>query len=155
MLLTTFIIPLIISSIGFKRCMYFISLGYSLSIAVIGLYLLIITNINLALNELFIGLLYIIYGLRLFYFLYNRMFKSQSYNKKMRDEISKSDSINLTVKFFIWISCAFLYCTQSSPLTFRILSANKNNDKLTYIGIIIMICGLILEILADHQKDKS
>ena len=155
MLTKTFLIPLIVSSIGFKKFIYFISLGYSLSIGAIGLYLLIITNINLELIEIIIGLLYIIYGLRLFLFLLIRECKSKSYNEKISGEINKSDNMKITAKIFIWISVSILYCTQSSPFTFRILSANQKVDKLTYIGIIIMTFGLILEIMADHQKDNA
>ena len=62
--------------------------------------------------------------------------------------------MTITYKICIWIPCALLYSCQSSPLTFRILS-NVKDDQLSYIGIIIIFCGLLLEAMADYQKSAA
>ena len=73
-------------------------------------------------------------------------------NKINNQKTSIQDSlIQINSKIFIWISCALLYLCQTSPLIFSIDSNEK--DKLnTYIGIILVIFGFLLEIEADNQK---
>ena len=152
--LKTLVVALFFSSIGFIKFLYFISLGYGFSIASIGLFLLYMYKSNLTLIEIIIGLLYIIYGLRLSLFLAFREFKNEHYNKKIEKEVKKANKIKIIIKILIWVSCSLLYACQSSPLTFRIL-ANVKDDKLSYIGIIITFFGLLLEVMADNQKSSA
>lgn len=152
--LKTLVVALIFSSIGFIQFLYFISLGYGFSIASIGLFLLYINKTNLTLIEIIIGLLYITYGLRLSLFLAFREWKNEHYKKKIEKEVKRGTEVTITYKICIWIPCALLYSCQSSPLTFRILS-NVKDDQLSYIGIIIIFCGLLLEAMADYQKSAA
>ena len=151
----TLVIALIFSSIGFKKFIYFISIGYGFSIAIIGLFLLYNSKTNLTLVEIILGLLYIIYGLRLALFLALRELKNEYYNKKILKDLEKGNEMKTIIKFFIWISVSLLYACQSSPLTFRTLSNVKDDKLLSYIGIIIMFCGFLLEVWADHQKSEA
>lgn len=142
----------VICSIGFKKFIYFISYGYGFSIAAAGLFLLI-TQKNLALEEIILAILYISYGLRLGLFLIIRNIKS-TYATKMKGKLKSNDDYKFSVLIIIWLSCALLYTCQISPLAFRILSPEK--DKLLlYIGVIISIIGLIIEIEADNQKSNA
>lgn len=154
LLLKTFGIAMLITTFGFYKFIYFISLCYGFSIFGIGAFLLIKTNTNLTFIELILCILYMVYGLRLALFLAIREWKSKAYKEKLDKELSKSQQIKMFYKILIWISCSLLYVCQTCPLTFRILSKNKN-DYLVFIGIIIMLFGLILEIKADNEKDAS
>ena len=142
----------IFSGLGFFKFVYFMTIGYGFSIAAIGLFLL--TQKNLTLDEIINGLLYAVYGARLGGFLLYREFKIHSYGKKMKDTINKLTEIKFQIKIFIWIYFSLLYFCQTSPLTFRILSSKKEKT-FSYIGIIISILGLALEIKADNEKNNA
>ncbi|MFR8651328.1 MAG: hypothetical protein ACLVEP_08385, partial [Faecalibacillus sp.] len=63
--LILFIIAMLISSIGFKKFVWFISLGYGFSIAGLGLAMIIMFFNKLTLLTLIMSILFIIYGCRL------------------------------------------------------------------------------------------
>lgn len=150
LLVDAFIIALIISSGGFYRLLFFITTGYGLSVSCISIYLLLLFYKNLKYSEIILSLLYIIYGFRLSYYLYQRE-KSKSYKEHVKSEVDKSNEVGFIPKFFIWVSVALLYICQVSPLIFSI-EAKKDDSKMTYIGIFVLIFGLLLEIEADNEK---
>jgi steroid 5-alpha reductase family enzyme len=151
--LKTLALALLISSIGFKKFIYFISIGYGLSISVIGAFLLL-SNQNFTSIKIIIGVLYIIYGLRLSLFLLIREIKNESYNIKMKGQIKEKKEIKMIIQIFIWISVSLLYACQASPLTFRIIST-KEDGTFPYIGIVIIIFGLLFEVKADKEKSDA
>ena len=152
--LKTLGISVSISTLGFYKFIYFITISYGLSIATIGVFLLYKTNINLTLVEIILSILYIFYGLRLALFLLIREVKNKSYKQKMSNEINIGNHMRFLYKIIIWLSVALLYACQASPLTFRTLS-NVKDDNLVYVSIIIMIFGLLLEIKADREKGTA
>ncbi len=148
------IVALVISSIGFYKYVYFISLGYGFSIAGLGVAMLIIFRDNLSVITVTTCVLFIIYGCRLGGYLLLREIKSASYRNTMKTEINDGSGMNLVVKMAIWISCSLLYVLQVSPVFFR-LQNDGSADGFAYTGIIIMICGVVLESLADIQKSAA
>ena len=84
--LKTLGISVSISTLGFYNFIYFITISYGFSIATIGVFLLYKTNINLTLVEIFLSILYIVYGLRLALFLLIRDIKNKTYKQKMSNE---------------------------------------------------------------------
>lgn len=151
--LKPFIISLVLLLKGFQLFIYFLAEGYGLSVAGIGLYLLYEGGLNLSLEELIIGLLYITYGIRLALFMALRR-KNTNYKNKVSDSMDKIESLKFGPRIIFWILLALLYICQTSPLNFRINSAKKG-DKLSYFGIIIMIIGFLIELTADKQKDSA
>ena len=145
-------ICLLISSIGFIEMVYFISYGYGLSVAGIGLFLFL-TKSNIQRDEMILSFLYIIYGFRLSLYLLIRNFNS-AFRHKMKDRIKQKKEYKLSILAMIWVSVALLYACQTSPLAFKILSSKKEKF-FSYIGIIIALFGLILEIVADQQKSSA
>lgn len=152
-MLWLFIICLIVSSIGFYKYVYFISLGYGFSIAVMAIYMLININTPSIINIL-LCLLLLCYGCRLGGYLLLREIKSSSYRKTMKKEIKDGKNMKLYIKASIWISCALLYICQVSPIYFRI-AQNNPLDILSIVGLIIMISGITIESIADLQKSKA
>ena len=150
--LKIFFICCLVSSLGFIKFRYFITHGYGLSISLVGLYLLL-SQKNLEIAEVILGILYIIYGLRLSIFLFLRN-RKEAYNQQMKDRINNK-KYKLSFMIIIWLSCALLYTCQSSPLAYIIISNKKDNKKLLYIGIITSIIGLILEAEADNYKSNA
>lgn len=154
-----FVICLVVSSIGFYKYVYFISLGYGFSVAAMGIAMLIMNHDALSLCTILIGILFFIYGMRLGGYLLIREIKSASYRSTMKKEIKDGSTMKFIAKFSIWVSCALLYVLQVSPLLFRFIHDNKEGegktDVIALIGGIIMLLGIILESLADFQKSKA
>ncbi len=145
---------LLVSSMGFKNYVWFISLGYGLSIAAEGIAMLIFYHQTLTVATVLLSSLLIVYGLRLSGYLAIREFKSASYKKHMTSEIKDGKNVPFGVKCAIWITCAMLYLTQVLPVLYRF--ANKTADSvMAYVGIGIMAFGLILETAADLQKNAA
>ena len=72
----------------------------------------------------------------------------------MKGRIKEKKDFKLFVLIMIWISCALLYACQTSPLAYKLIS-EKKEKKFSYIGIVIAIFGLLLEIEADNQKSRA
>lgn len=147
-------VALLVSSIGFKKYVWFISLGYGFSIAAEGVAMLIIYHKSLTVATVVLSALFIAYGLRLSGYLAIREAKNASYKKHMTTEIKDGKKIPFGVKVAIWVTCALLYLTQVVPVLYRF--SNQTSDSVTaYIGIGIMALGLILETAADIQKNHA
>ena len=145
---------LLVSAIGFKNYVWFISLGYGFSIAAEGLAMLLLYGSSLTPGTLICCLLLICYGLRLGGYLAIRERKSASYIKKMQGEIKDGTTIPFGVKAAIWVTCAALYVTQIIPIFYR-LSNGSSSNLFTYIGAAVMAFGLFFEALADTQKNTA
>ncbi len=165
-------IALVVSSVGFYKYVYFISLGYGFSVAVMGVAMFVMSMDALSIGTVAMSLLFLIYGCRLGGYLLIREIKSASYRDTMKREIKDGSSMKMIAKVSIWLSCALLYALQVSPLLFRIdyfdrLVETKDNvakignillvdtDVVSLIGAVIMALGIILESAADVQKSKA
>ena len=148
------IIALVVSSLGFIKYVYFISLGYGFSIAAFGIAMPIMFKNNLSLGTIIACVLFLIYGCRLGGYLLIRELKSASYNATMKKEIKDGSTMKMVAKVSIWVTCALLYAFQVSPVFFR-LQNEAGTDICCIVGVAIMGCGILLESMADLQKSKS
>lgn len=153
-LLFLFIAAMVISSIGFKNYVWFISIGYGLSIAGEGLLMMLLYGKTLTLGTVICCLLLLVYGLRLGGYLAFRELKSSSYKKNMKGEIKDGASVPFGVKIAIWVTCALLYVTQVAGVFYRLYNFAVNNAWV-FIGAAIMLLGLVIETIADIQKNKA
>ncbi len=149
-----FAAAMVISSIGFKNYVWFISLGYGFSIAGEGLLMLLLLRDSLSLGTLVCCVLFVIYGCRLGGYLAFREFKSSSYNTNMKGEIKDGKTIPFGVKIAIWVTCAALYVLQVLPVFYR-LHNGSGSSLCTYIGAAVMLFGIIFESAADLQKNAA
>ena len=149
-----FAAAMLISSIGFKNYVWFISLGYGFSIAGEGLLMLLLYGKSLTPGTIICCILFILYGLRLGGYLAIREFKSSSYKKNMTGEIKDGKTIPFGVKIAIWVTCAALYVTQVSGVFYRLHNGSGSNI-FTYIGAAIMLFGVTFESIADLQKNAA
>ena len=147
-------VALVVSSMGFKNYVWFISLGYGFSIAAEGIAMLIIYHKTLTVATIILSALLIVYGIRLSGYLAIRNIKSASYKKHMTNEIKDGKTVPFGVKVAIWVTCAILYLTQVLPILYR-FSNQSSDSALSYIGIGIMVFGLVLESAADIQKNQA
>ena len=147
-------VALIVSSIGFKNYVWFISLGYGFSIAAEGVAMLIYYRASLTVASVILASLFIVYGLRLSGYLAIREAKSSSYKKHMTSEIKDGKTVPFGVKIAIWTTCALLYLTQVLPVLYR-FSNRQSDSVMAYVGIGVMAFGLLLETAADIQKNNA
>lgn len=148
------IVALAASACGFKKYVWFISIGYGAAVAAIGAALLIMFRGELTVGTALQSVLFMAYGCRLAGYLAYREVKSASYNRKMKGEIKSGKSMSFGAKAAIWIAAALLYVLETSPVFFR-LNDGRGTDILCIIGFLISLCGLILEATADYQKNQA
>ena len=149
-----FAAAMVISSIGFKNYVWFISLGYGFSIAGEGLLMLLLYRSGLDLGTALCGLLFVVYGFRLSGYLAVREFGKSAYSKNMKGEIKEGKSVPFGVKIAIWVTCAALYVLQVLPVFYR-LHNGAGSAVWTYLGAAVMLGGIVLESLADLQKSAA
>lgn len=156
------IIALVVSAVGFYKYVYFISLGYGFSVAVMGLAMLIMYFGVLDWGTTLMCILFMVYGCRLGGYLLIREIKSASYRSTMKKEIKDGSTMKMVAKISIWTSCALLYALQVSPLLFRLEAAKRAGGTsfgeaniVTIIGAVIMAMGILLESAADMQKSAA
>lgn len=151
--LILFVVAMVISSIGFKKFVWFISLGYGFSVSGLGVAMLILFRENLTPVTIVLSILAIIYGLRLGGYLLVRERKSASYQKTMKNEIKDGADTKFVLQVVVWVSCALLYCCEVSPIYFR-LKHDAPTDGAAVAGMIIMALGILLESASDYTKNK-
>ena len=145
---------MLVSAIGFKNYVWFISLGYGFSIAAEGLVMLFMYGGTLTPGTILCCVLFILYGCRLGGYLAYREVKSGSYKKNMVGEIKEGKDVPMGVKIAIWVTCALLYVTQISGVFYRMANASQDN-ALVFVGAAVMLFGVSLETAADIQKNAA
>jgi steroid 5-alpha reductase family enzyme len=149
-----FAAAMVISSIGFYKYVYFISLGYGFSISGLGIAMLVMFRSNLHVGTILACGIFFIYGIRLSGYLLLRELKSSTYRNKMKTEIKDGKNIGFGVKCAIWITCAVLYVTQVLPVFYRMHNGG-GFDLFNIVGVCIMVVGILFESVADLQKNAS
>lgn len=152
--LILFVLALAASACGFKKYVWFISIGYGAAVAAIGVGLLVIYRHALTIGTVLQSALFIGYGCRLAGYLAYREIKSASYNKTMQREIKSGKGMAVGAKIGIWVSAALLYICQTAPVCYR-LQNGSGTDVLCLVGFVISACGLALESAADIQKNRA
>ena len=147
-------VALLVSSIGFKKYVWFISLGYGFSIAAIGIAIWAVYWKSMTVGTVIASALLILYGARLGGYLLYREVKNNAYNDKMKKEIKSGKNMKFGIKCGIWVTAALLYACQTCPVFFRLANAG-GTDTVLIIGIVISLFGLIIESLADYQKSAT
>ena len=155
--LIIFIVSALLCSPGFKKFIYFISIGYGLSVAGIGATLGIMSIVRGQFSAPYLieSLLFLIYGIRLSGFLLFREIKNASYRKTLSEATGGDKKTPIFVSVFVWIFSAILYMLQTSPAIYRLANGMTAGDAALYIGLAISIVGLALEALADKQKSAQ
>ncbi|MBQ2860155.1 MAG: DUF1295 domain-containing protein, partial [Peptococcaceae bacterium] len=113
-------LAMLVSAMGFYKFIYFISLGYGFSIAVIGVALIVLFHDVMSPVLFIMSVLFIVYGCRLGGYLAVREFRNASYRQHMKTEIKDGKTMPFFVKVCIWVSCALLYVLEVSPVFFRL-----------------------------------
>ena len=154
MFLIIFEVAMLVSSIGFKKYVWFISLGYGFSVMVIGGVLLGAYWQSQSIGTILACAFLIVYGARLGGYLMMREIKNKAYNEKMKKEIKSGKNMKFFVKCCIWVSAALLCACQTSPVLFR-LENRSGTDVWLIVGLSLSVLGFLIEVLADIQKSRA
>lgn len=156
--LALFCVALVISGLGWYRFLYFISVGYGLSIVGCSVAIIVMYSDCLQPSSFTLCFLLILYGLRLSTFLLIREMKSTSYKKALPELTQTSKPITFPFKLIIWLSVAILYVMQVSPVFFRLDNVSRmlpTNWVWASFGGLVMAFGIALESWADLQKYQA
>ena len=156
--MSTFFIALLVamavSAIGFKKYVWFISIGYGFAVCALGITYIALFHGSMDTGMITACILFMLYGIRLGGYLTYRELRSSAYNNKMKTEIKDGKGMPVTAKCAIWITAALLYVCETSPVMFRIVNGAASDVWVT-AGIMLMVCGLCIETKADMQKSAA
>lgn len=145
-------VPLIISSIGFRSYVWFLSIGYAFSVTGLVLAVGVMHYSELTVLSVLMMAVICIYSLRLGIFLTRREFGNKAY-KKVLDEVAGRKRLPIFLAATIWIFCSSLYYAQVSPIFYRMSNGMAKKDPaILILGIAISILGLFLQTKSDSQK---
>ena len=150
-----FALSLVVCLCGFKKYVYFMSIGYGFSVAVIGVAMAIMSLMGIfpsTLAHYIQFALFFIYGFRLSGFLLIREIKNTAYRKTLAEATGKE--VPVFVKFFMWLTMGVLYTAQTSGVAFRLFNGCETGI-VQWIGIAISAFGIGLETVADQQKSAQ
>ena len=157
--LVLFIVSAVVTALGFVKFVYFLSVGYGLSVAALALTLGIAFFPSLSVLSIIQLLLLLVYGIRLGGFLLARELKSAAYRAELKGADQAEKKMPFAVKTVIWLACAFLYCAQTSPALYRALADQTQMSAQVsvwaIVGVAVMALAIVLESLADFQKSKA
>ena len=151
-----FALSLIVCLCGFKKYVYFMSIGYGFSVAVIGAAMAVMGLMgiygSMSLAHYVQFALFIIYGFRLSGFLLIREIKNAAYRKTLAE--ATGSEVPVFVKFFMWLTMGVLYVAQTSGVAFRLFN-EAGSSAIQWVGIAISAFGIVLEAIADKQKSAQ
>ena len=149
-------LSLLVCLCGFKKYVYFMSIGYGFSVAIIGAAMAVLGLMGsygaLTLAHYIQFALFVIYGFRLSGFLLIRELKNAAYRKTLAE--ATGSEVPVFVKFFMWITMGVLYVSQTSGVAFRLFN-QAGSSAIQWLGIAISAFGIILEAIADKQKSAQ
>lgn len=155
-------LALLVSSLGFFRVVYFVSLGYAGSIAAMALLLIARSAGHAPLALLLQATLLLAYGLRLGSYLVMRE-RQPAFRREIAEMHQRAADIGPRKRIAIWLGVSLLYVLMFSPALFqqwvqRASSAGAATQAsapaalTTWLGLSVMISGLLLEAFSDGQK---
>lgn len=124
-------VALLFSACGFKKYVWFISLGYGFAVAAIVAALMILFRDTLTAGTIIACVLFLAYGIRLSGYLAHREIKRAAYNAKMKTEIKSGKGMKFGVKCAIWTSAALLYACETAPVLFRLQNGAGTDEEST------------------------
>lgn len=149
-----FALSLLVCLRGFKKYVYFMSIGYGFSIAVIGAAMTVMSVMGIypaSVAHYIQFALFIIYGFRLSGFLLIREIRNAAYRKTLTEATGEESRMPVFVKIAMWLTMGVLYTAQTSGVAFRLFNGCETS-AVQWTGIVVSALGIGLEAAADQQK---
>ena len=148
-------VALICSALGYRRVVYFVSIGYAFSIVSMAVLAPLLFAANLTSASVAQNLLLLAWGMRLGWFLVRRELHP-SYRNELASVQERGAGITTGRKVVIWVGVALLYVIMYSPALFQLTPAHAPAPLATLatqtLGLALMAGGLLVEAVADAQK---
>ena len=151
-LLVILLVSLAVSAIGFRRYVWFFSVGYGFAIAALGLTMLLAFRCDA--GAAMLCALLMLYGCRLGGYLAYREWKQASYMQRVGGDIKDHKSISMGAKCAMWVACAVLYVLMVSPIFFRLKNGVASGVSVGF-GMAVMVLGAGMELAADIRKSRA
>ena len=153
-----FALSLLVCLCGFKKYVYFMSIGYGFSVAIIGAAMAVL-GLSGAYGALTLAhyiqfALFVVYGFRLSGFLLIREIKNAAYRKTLAEATGDESKMPVFVKVIMWLTMGILYTAQTSGVAFRLFNGGESS-LVQWIGIAVSAFGIGLETVADQQKSAQ
>ena len=145
---------LVLSALGFRRVVYFVSLGYAASIAAQAIVLPLLYRNSLRDWVLVQLAMLLAYGLRLGTFIALRE-QAASFQKEQAESARRGAEVRGLAKAGIWVGVSILYVVMFLPalLTMSAQAAGQSLPSVPF-GVALMVVGLGFEACADWQKSR-
>ena len=150
-------LSLLVCLCGFKKYVYFLSIGYGFSVAVIGAAMAAMSLLGqypATLAHYIQFALFVVYGFRLSGFLLIREIRNAAYRKTLAEATGDESKMPFFVKAVMWLSVAVLYVAQTSGVAFRLFNGTETGI-VQWAGIAVSAFGIGLEAVADQQKSAQ
>ena len=146
---------LVWTALGFRRVVYFVSIGYAFSIVSMAVLAPLLFAANLTIAAAAQNLLLLAWGVRLGWFLVRRELHP-SYRNELASVQERGAGITTARKFIIWIGVSLLYVVMYSPALFQLTPTHAPAPLAALatqtVGLALMAGGLLVEAVADAQK---
>lgn len=141
-------------SMGFKRFVWFMSVGYGFAVAGVALACLAWGFAGGTLTAGLVAGLVVCaaYGLRLGVFLWRREVGNAAYRKVLETKVGSEPPA--PVKVVAWLFMGVLYVAETAGLHLRMDNATPD-DAVLWVGVAVMVVGLVVEAVADQQKSAQ
>lgn len=161
-----FFVALLLSSLGFARTVYFISVGYGLSVAGVAFFSFAYYRSSGNLAALFHMLLVVVYGFRLATYLTMRD-RRPGFERTRIEAERRYGTASVPLRVAIWIGVSLLYVAMASPVLFHFSTLFAISHRIippgnavaagpvTIVGLALGLLGLLLEWRADAQKARA
>ncbi len=152
-----FAVSLVVCLCGFRKYVYFMSIGYGFSVAAIGVAMAVLClcgQLSASPAHYIQFALMLIYGLRLSGFLLLREIRNAAYRKTLAEATGDESKLPFFVKVAMWLVMGVLYTAQTSPVFFRLYNGGAVTACM-WVGIVISVLGIALEAAADQQKSAQ
>jgi steroid 5-alpha reductase family enzyme len=133
----------------FVNFVYVFNYGYALTKALNGLVLLALMP---SLPAALVAGLSALFGLRLLQFTHAR-YRGAAYANNLARQRQANAAMPAPVKIFLWIAVSWLMAFQAMPAYF--VARNGSMSGWVVVGAALMLVGLVVETLADHQKQAA
>lgn len=147
------LVALVFNCIGFKKYVWFMTIGYGISVGGISLCLIVMSIVKGQFNGWYLALclLLMLYGFRLVIMLLLRDKRNTPSNKKLMTDVEKN--VSVTGLVFIWLFDSFAFYAIMSSVFFRLANGKTgNNGASMLVGILIIVLGIAIEVIAEIQK---
>lgn len=149
-------IALAISALGFKKFIWFVSIGYAFSVLGLAAGMASLFWKELTLPVAAALLVMAAYALRLGLFLAIREARGGTYKKVLEEATAGARRVPLALSLIVWAGVGFLYFAQVSPLYFRLSNGLAGRDQgLLLAGTALSAFGLALQAVADAEKSAA